>query len=287
MKKGRNDLPAAMFFLAPSLLGLSVFFVIPFVWMIFYSFVDSPINGSFAGVDNYIGLFKNSAYQLAVKNTVAFIGTGVPFVIVLALFIAILLNRTAYFREKITAAFVVPLVVPVSCVVLFFNIMFDNHGIFNNLLINLDISEPDWENGSLRVVIISAMYLWKNIGYNIVLFLAGLNNIPDMYYEAASIDGANSFRKFSGITMVYIMPTMFFVFVISVINAFKVFKEIYVLDGNYPNQSIYMLQHFMNNMFARLDYHKLVASAIIFAGVIYIIIYAFFKVQKRVDKAIS
>lgn len=114
-----------------------------------------------------------------------------------------------------------------------------------------------------------------------ILFLAGLQGIPKEYYEAADIDGAGTLTKFFNITAVYLMPTTFFVIIISIINSFKVFKEVYLLSGSYPHESIYMLQHYLNNMFNKLDYHKLVTSAVLMALILYLIIFILFKLQKE------
>jgi len=137
-----------------------------------------------------------------------------------------------------------------------------------------------------RVVVV-IVYLWKNIGYNMVLFLAGLQNIPIQYYEAADIDGANNWNKFANITLVYLIPTTFFIFVMSIINSFKVFRETYLISGAYPHDSIYMLQHYMNNMFASLDYQKLTSAAFIMAVFIYILVLLLFKVERKIGSKIG
>lgn len=118
-----------------------------------------------------------------------------------------------------------------------------------------------------------------------VLFLAGLQGIPREYYESAGLDGAGTWRKFFNITLVYLVPASFFVFVISIINSFKVFRETYLISGAYPHDSIYMLQHYMNNMFASLDYQKLTAAAFIMAAAIYSIVFGLFVCEKRIRRA--
>jgi multiple sugar transport system permease protein len=120
-----------------------------------------------------------------------------------------------------------------------------------------------------------------------ILFLAGLQNIPADYYEAASMDGAGTFRKWYNITLVYLTPTTFFVFIMSIINSFKVFRETYLLAGEYPHESIYMLQHFMNNMFKSLDYQKLTSAAFLMALVIVALVFIFFLVERRISRSIG
>ena len=111
------------------------------------------------------------------------------------------------------------------------------------------------EDRSARNVII-VVYLWKNIGYNVILFLAGLQRIPQDYYETAQIEGAGRLRQFGSITLVYLTPTMFLVVIMSIINSFKVFRETYLIAGDYPHDSIYMMQHYMNNMFVVARYSE-------------------------------
>jgi multiple sugar transport system permease protein len=142
--------------------------------------------------------------------------------------------------------------------------------------------KTDWA----RLVIV-IVYLWKNIGYNMVLFLAGLQNIPVEYYESANMDGAGSWRKFTHITLICLTPTSFFIFIMSVINSFKVFRETYLISGAYPHDSIYMLQHFMNNMFSSLDYQKLTSAAFIMAAFIYVIVSVLFVFERRVSRSIE
>lgn len=277
----------ALILIAPSVIGLLIFYIIPFIWMIIYSFFDSPINGKFVGIQNYIGLLGNNAYKQAVTNTAIFTGISVPLIIILSLLLSMLLNKKIRFSHEFRTAFIVPLVVPVASVIIFFDLLFDYRGFLNRILDFFNIAPIDWMNSSYAMIAVITIYIWKNVGYNIILFLAGLQGIPKEYYEAASMDGAGPAAKFFHITLVYLMPTTFFVIIISIINSFKVFREVYLLAGDYPHQSIYMLQHYMNNAFRKLDYHKLVTSAILMTLVIYIFVFILFKVQKRINDAIG
>lgn len=277
----------ALILIAPSVIGLLIFYIIPFIWMIIYSLFDSPINGKFVGIQNYIDLLGNNAYKQAVANTAIFTGISVPLIIILSLLLSMLLNKKIRFSHEFRTAFIVPLVVPVASVIIFFELLFDYRGFLNRILDFFNIVPIDWMNSSYAMIAVITIYIWKNVGYNIILFLAGLQGIPKEYYEAASIDGAGPAAKFFHITLVYLMPTTFFVIIISIINSFKVFREVYLLAGDYPHQSIYMLQHYMNNAFRKLDYHKLVTSAILMTLVIYIFVFILFKVQKRINDAIG
>ncbi len=276
-----------LFFLAPSLVGFLIFFFLPFAGGLYYSVVDSPIGGRFVGVANYIALLGNPVFLKAGYNTLIFTAVGVPLNMLLSLGLALLLDRSFYGRNMVRMAFIVPLVVPVASVVLVWQILFDINGSLNAFISSLGLLPVDWmKTGFARLVVVT-VYLWKNIGYNMVLFLAGLQSIPREYYEAADIDGGGAWRKFTHITLVYLTPTTFFVVVMSIINSFKVFRETYLISGAYPHDSIYLLQHYMNNKFASLDYQMLTSAAFIMAVFIYILVLFLFKIQAKVGSAMG
>ena len=277
----------AFFLVLPSLLGMGVFFVLPFVWMLKLSFSQLTSTGEKFGVGNYVQLFSNSSFRLAATNTTKFTIISVILIMSVSLFIALMLNKNLPMKRQLRTAFIVPLVVPVASIILFFEMIFDGSGLINAIANRIGFEGTNWLSSDKTMIVVVVIYVWKNVGYNIILFWAGLQNIPIEYYEAASIDGANSFQQFSFITLIYLMPTTFFVFVISIMNSFKVFREVYILAGAYPHQSVYMLQHFMNNQFSKLDYYKLVSAAILMMIVVTLIVFIMFIVQKKISKAIG
>ena len=277
----------AVLFLAPSLIGFSIFFLIPFVGGLYYSVVDSPIGGKFVGLSNYINLLENPVFLKAGYNTLVFTAICVPLNMLLSLGLAMLLNRRIYGRNILRTAFITPLVVPVASVVLVWQILFDINGTLNSILSSSGVSLVDWMKTDFARLVVVIVYLWKNTGYNMVLFLAGLQNIPREYYESSDIDGADGWHKFIHITMVYLTPAVFFIFVISIINSFKVFRETYLISGAYPHDSIYMLQHYMNNMFASLDYQKLTSAAFIMSVFIYVLVLLLYKAERKINNAIE
>ncbi|MCS7460509.1 sugar ABC transporter permease [Paenibacillus doosanensis] len=277
----RRDSASAWLFLLPSLIGFSLFYLIPFGMGAAYSFQSSSVDGSFAGFANYQELLASSSFRKAAGNTFRFTVISVPLMIAASLFIAMLLNRSAYLRNWLRTAFVMPLVVPVASIILIWQILFDWNGTLNAMLHAFGWSRVDWMKTDWARVVVIFVYVWKNIGYNIVLFLAGLQNIPRDYYETADVEGAGAVRKFTGITLVYLLPTTFFVVLMSIVNSFKVFRETYLIAGDYPHDSIYMLQHYMNNMFMSLDIQKLTAAATLMAVCILALVIALFAVEKR------
>src|SRR5699024_5309679 len=123
----------------------------------------------------------------------------------------------------------------------------------------------DWLKSDQAQVVVILLFLWKNLGYNMILFMASLSNIPRDLLEVADIEAASPWYKFVRIKLRYLSPTVLFVTILSLINSFKVFREIYLLTGSYPYETLYMLQHFMNNTFQSLDYQKLSAAAVLMA----------------------
>jgi multiple sugar transport system permease protein len=152
----------------------------------------------------------------------------------------------------------------------------------NGLFAKFGAEGYDWMSTKAFGVLVFS-YVWKNVGYDMILWLAGLNGISVSYYEAAGVDGANAWQKFWYITLPSLMPTAFIVSVLSILNTFKVFREAYLIAGAYPkSDNIYMLQHTFNNWFVTLDIQKICAAAVMVAIVILIILMLLQLMDKKV-----
>ena len=265
----------------PAIAGMLVFFLIPFGVAIFISFTSGVGTSDFVGLRNYLSMLQNSAFQLAAGNTAKFIGVAVPLIMVISLLIALLLYQKLKGYDFFRTVFIFPLVLPVASVVLLFQLVFDVNGAFNSLLMATGLPIDDWLNSSNAFFVLVLLYVWKNTGYNIVLFLAALNSIPKDFYEAATVDGASGRNKLFSITLPLIVPYLFFILIMSVINSFKSFREAYILCGDHPNASIYMLQHFMNNNFENLNYLRLSTAAILVFLVIFILVFILLRVRRK------
>ncbi|MEK4327151.1 sugar ABC transporter permease [Paenibacillus sp. FSL R7-0312] len=277
----RKDSSIAWLFLAPSVAGFALFYLIPFGMGVFYSFMDRTVGGQYVGLQNYRELIAGDSFRKAASGTFYFSLVSVPLLIVLSLGLALLLNRSLYGQKWLRTAYVLPLVVPVASIILVWQILFDWNGALNAWLSGFGLARVDWMKTEAARNVIITMYIWKNIGYNVILFLAGLQQIPKDYYETAQIEGAGRLRQFRSITLVYLTSTMFFVVIMSIINSFKVFRETYLIAGPYPYDSIYMLQHFMNNMFLSLDLPKMTAASTLMVGGILIIVLGLFAMERR------
>lgn len=256
----------------PSFAGVMAFFLIPFGIVVLYSLVNNPVMMDFVGAENFKSLFVNTAFRTAAKNTAAFSAAAVPLAVILSLGLAMLLDAKIPGKSVFRTFFLSPLMVPTASVVLVWQVLFHNNGTINQILEFFGADSVDWLKSQYGQVVIVCMFLWKNLGYNMILFMAALAGIPKDIIEVAELEGAGGFYKFVHIKLRYLSPTMLFVLILSLINSFKIFREVYLLTGDYPYDKLYMLQHFMNNTFNSLDYQKLSAAAVVFSLVMAVII---------------
>jgi len=171
-------------------------------------------------------------------------------------------------RAALRASFLLPMAIPVASVALLWQILFHRSGLMNSALYSLGLTPIDWMKTDWALFCLVVSYIWKNAGYTMVLFLAGLAGINATLYEAAAVDGAGRARQFFSITLPCLKPTMFTVAVLSLLNSFKAYREAYLVAGNYPQGSIYLMQHTLNNWFTQLEIEKLSAAAVSTAFVI-------------------
>lgn len=274
-------------FLSPSLLGVLLFFVLPFFVVIFYSVVDNPINNEFVFLDNFIRVFNNAAFRQAAYNTFRFSIVAVPLAVVLSLLLAMMLDSRIPFGSQFRTCFLSPMMVPIASVILIWQVLFHYNGLANEILQSFGGGKIDWLKSEHAQVVVVLLFLWKNLGYNMILFMAALSSIPKDILDVAVLESAKPYQIFWHIKIRYLSSTILFVTIMSLINSFKVFREIYLLTGNYPYDTIYMLQHFMNNTFAQLDYQRLSAAAIMMSIVMVIIIGILFLTESYFGKDVE
>jgi multiple sugar transport system permease protein len=272
-------LPGAFLFMFPGLAGFTLFFIGPFCISLGYAFLDKP-GGSFAGLGNFIGLFQNRAYILGLLNTLRFIAVSAPLNLCASLFLALGIRGQPR-REWFVLVFLIPLVIPSGSTAFFWKSLLAYDGALNGYLDRLGVENINWLDSGLAMPVMSGIFLWKNIGYNTVLFLAGLSNIPVEHYEAARMDGASRRHILWAITLPGLAPASVTAFMMSVINSFKIFREIYLIMPGYPHESVYTLQHFMNNMFVSLNYPKLTAAAVALVIGICLFTQALLRLERR------
>ncbi len=216
-----------------------------------------------------------------------FSAIAVPLAVVLSLVLALMLECRIPCKSLFRTFFLSPMMVPVASVVLIWQVVFHYRGTLNLVLANFGVAPMDWLSSRYCLLVIVVLFLWKNLGYNMILFMAALNNIPKELLEVADVEGASAAHKFFNIKLRYLSPTVLFVAILSIINSFKVFREIYLLSGDYPYEGVYMMQHFMNNTFSNLDYQKMSSAAVLMALVMVALIALLFKVEDIFGKDVE
>ena len=258
-------------FLLPGMLGLLLFYVVPFLGGIYYSMTDGTISNNIVWFANYQRVWDNEVFRLGLKNSLELSLISAPLIFIFAFVLAVMLRAL---REKSVGfrnLLLMPYLVPSSALMVVWMIMFDYGGIINRMAVALGFERVLWlENTALRVPVVM-LYIWKNLGFSIVLFSAALSSVPDALYEFARLEGAGVVQQELKITLPMILPTAFLVFVMAWVNAFKIFKEVYFIGGAYPSDSLYTLQHYMNNQFAKLDYQNVTTAAYSFALIVFVL----------------
>ncbi|MDO5303339.1 MAG: sugar ABC transporter permease [Clostridia bacterium] len=267
-------------FIFLSLAGVSVFLMLPYLDILMKSF-SSVSGGEVIGLDNFKQVIQNEAFQVAMKNTGRFIIVCIPLLLLLSLAISIYIYENPRLGNMMKTTFLIPMAIPITSVVLMWRFLFDDKGILNGILCSLGLDTVSWMNGSAAFWILVGSYIWKNLGYNIILWLAALATIDPQVQSAAKLDGASGFQRLVRITLPSVKNGTFIVVVLAILNSFKVFREVYLVAGDYPHESIYMIQHLFNNWFRELELNKLAAGAVIDSAVLIILILILQKCWKK------
>lgn len=258
-------------FLLPNLFGVLYFSLIPMMQVLFRSF-QSAIGGRWVGIQNYVTVMGNPAFQRAIANTGKFTAVCIPLLIVISLALAVLLYSIPAVGSALRSIFLMPMAVPAASVVLVWKALFHKKGLINGALLALGGSGVDWMGSGAAFWMLVISYLWKNLGYTVVLWMAGLAGIPESVYEAAQVDGANALQTFLHITLPNLRGSAYTITVLSLLNSFKVFREAWLVAGDYPHESMYLLQHLYNNWFREVDFDKIAAASVMTSVVVFILI---------------
>lgn len=248
-------------FLLPNLLGVTVFALIPMGEVLIGAF-RSAVGGRWVGLRNFTTVLGNRAFRLAVGNTGRFMLVCIPLLLGLSLLLALGLRR-AWGGRTLRGAYLLPMAVPAASVVLVWKLLFHGNGLLNGLLNALHLPGVDWMGSGASFWMLVVSYLWKNLGYTVVLWTAALGTIPANVYEAAQIDGADCLQTFFCITLPNLKGSAFSIGVLSLLNSFKVFREAWLVAGDYPQEKMYLIQHLYNNWFRELDYDKIAAASVL------------------------
>ncbi len=260
-------------FVLPGFLGIVVFVLLPFGDVVRRSFTTA-VTGQFNGIQNYRTVFENQAFLLAVKNTLNFTLVCIP-LLVFSGFVAALLLNTLQNKRWIKSIYLFPLAMPTATIVLVWKMFFYRQGFLNLLLTRIGQQTGLWEQVCLDYLgtpaafwVLVGSYIWKNMGYTVVLWLAGLMGIPKGLLEAARVDGAGKWKSLWYIVLPNLKGSLYTIVILSFLNSFKIYREAYLTAGAYPDQSIYLMQHLFNNWFVNLELDKMAAAAVLTGGIL-------------------
>lgn len=272
--RGRQDRNAWIWFLLPSMLGVVVFVLAPFLDVVRRSFLTA-VTEEWTGIGNYRTIFANQAFRLAVRNTVRFTAVCLPLLIGLGLFLAVQLSKLKK-MQLIKSLFLFPLAMPAATVVLIWKMLFSEQGFFNGWLMKAGLlsreNPVDFMGTGAAFWVLVFSYIWKNLGYTIVLWLAGIFSVSTDMTEAAKVDGASDRQCFWRVVFPNLKGSLYTITVLSFLNSFKVFREAYLVAGSYPHESMYLLQHLFNNWFVNLELDKMAAAAVCVGAVLFLAI---------------
>jgi ABC-type sugar transport system permease subunit len=271
-------------FAAPFVILFGIFLALPIFAALVLSFtsfglrdITNPIGASFVGVQNYANLFSDAKFWKALGNTAYFVAVGVPLTLALGLVIANALSRgITRFRTAFRVGYYLPVITSIVAIAVVWRFLLNpDVGLINLLLQGLGIKGPDWlANPALAMPSIIAMAVWRNVGFAMVVFIAGMQAIPVVLYEAASIDGAGRWQSFRNVTLPMLRPTILFMLVITTIGYLQLFEEPFVMTKGGPLDATLSVTMYMYQQgFA--FFHQGYASAIAYVLFVIVALIAF------------
>ncbi len=265
------------FLVTPYLLHLLIFVSFPVIFSIVLTFhkwnIISPME--YVGFDNFIRLFEDRLFWKAIVNTLIFLIIHIPLQIVIALVLAYFLNQKIFMKGLFRATFFMPVVISGVVVTILWQQLYGyESGMLNRLLVNIGLGKVEWlTSKNVAMISIAIMATWKNVGLYVILFLIGLQSVPTSFYEAADMEGANSWQKFRHITVPAINPTIFMVTILSTIGGFSLFIEPYIMTSGGPlNSTLSAMLYIYKQAF---DYYHMGYSAtlgVFFAFIIMMVV---------------
>lgn len=276
----------AVVMLLPNFIGFMMFLFIPIVAAFVLSFMEydviSPMK--FIGLANYIEMFKDPIVAETLRNTLVYTIIVVPVGMVLSLTLAVALDQNIAGRRIFRAVYFLPSITSMVAVAVVWQWIYNpEFGLLNYVLSWFGIDGPSWLSSSKTSLLsIAIVGIWKGLGYNMLLFLAGLQGISNSYYEAARLDGANKFQEFRYVTFPMLRPTTFFIFIMSIIGSFQVFDSVMLMTGGEPGRSSSVLVHYLyQNAF---EYFRM-GYACAIAYLLFFIVVTLTLINLRVEKS--
>lgn len=252
----------------PGTLGFALFYIVPFLMTCFYVFIRSPFEISFVGLENLIKTLHNGYFQMAIRHTALFTLFSVLLTLGLSIFLTFLLSNS---RFPFHAPFVLPVLLPTVAIAMIWNVLFGRDSVLSDMGIN--------PNAALQI-----LFVWKNTGLHVILLLSALAQLPRELIEASSIDGAGVYRRYHFIVLPHLLPTLFFCAIYAIMCSFRVFREAYLLYGAYPDESLFMAQHYINNQFTKLRYPEVASAGFLYAIPVILLVALIFRMQNGLQE---
>lgn len=271
-------------FVLPGLIGVLIFYIVPFFISIYYTLTKGITKVEFVGINNFIEIFQNDAFLLASKNTIFFMGLGVPLLTIISLALSMAMSEKMHkFHQW---ALLCPIIIPVASAVMGWSILLGDRGILKSIISIFGGNSVNLFGEQSAFFTIVFIFIIKNMGYMVVIFSSTIASLPKENKEVFMLD-SNSLAKYTyKVVIPQIMPIIFFVIILSVMNCFQIFREVYGLYGNFPPNSLYILQYFMNNNFFKLNYQRLSTAAFILTITLSILISIYLNYQNKKYKNI-
>lgn len=267
----------------PYTAGFLLFYGYPFVLVLRQSLRrGAGKNAQFVGLEIIADTLRSSGFRLALGNTIKFLAVVLPAILVLSFAIALTLRAQMSSRDVLRSVVLLPYLMPVVGAAFMVDSFLAQGSMLSRLAAAFGGTAQNLLDSPAAFWAVVLLYLWKNTGYSVILLLAGLNTIPPSYYEAAQLDGAGKWQLLRYITMPQMWYSLYLAGVFSLINAFKCFREIFLIGGEHPNRSMYMLQHFINNVFEKMDYSRLsAASMVLFLVLVAVFVASYWFVMRK------
>ena len=278
-----RDEIASGLFLAPALILLGIFLFYPILYLLYLSFTTGSFTVSgiqWVGWRNYLRLFTDADFWQVIGNTTYFtVATVIP-AIAIPLGLAVLLNLSLTGRSLLRTAYFIPSITSLVAVGLAFRWLFQTDGLVNNLLLLWGLEPVAWLSSTVWAMpVLILLSSWKQLGFNLVVFIAGLQIIPQSRYEAAELDGANGWAKFWYITIPGLKPTLIFAVLTTTIFTLRSFEQVYIITGGGPLNSTNLLVYYIyEQAFARFEFGYAAAAATILLAIAFVLVYIYLRV---------
>lgn len=261
--------------MAPSFMGVMMFAGIPFLEICRRSFMDAR-GTVFTGLRNYCIVLQNTAFQRACWNTFRFMSVCIPTILCLSFVLAFFIFTGLSKKRQgiIKMGYLLPYALPVASFVIIWRLLFEKNGLINTAIMTgcfsckIDFSRIDWMRTHFAFDVLCICYIWRQVGFYTVLWIAGMEQIESSVFEAAKLEGVTGFQMAKDIIFPNVKTSLPMIFILALTGCFKCYREAYLVAGDYPDESMYMLQHVFNNWFASLDTQKMSAGAVMMVTVI-------------------